>query len=144
MADSASLVSISFRSSSIFIFFVEWLMLSLFFHFLALFLFFFFFFCSLTVYCALYSLPRSLLGPTLVYPLDLLGGLRSTDENECSQRGMSVGWNNHFSYLSLMPKKIEYLKKHKFSLFYFSLFFFFFFLLFVFTICPIWTFDGIF
>ena len=52
MADSASLVSISFFSSSIFILFVEWLMLSLFFHCLALFLFFFFFALSLsTVHC---------------------------------------------------------------------------------------------
>ena len=52
MADSASLVSISFFSSSIFILFVEWLMLSLFFHCLALFLFFFSFALSLsTVHC---------------------------------------------------------------------------------------------
>ena len=52
MADSASLVSISFLSSSIFILFVVWLMLSLFFHCLALFLFFFFFALSLsTVHC---------------------------------------------------------------------------------------------
>ena len=52
MADSASLVSISFLSFSIFILFVEWLMLSLFFHCLALFLFFFFFALSLsTVHC---------------------------------------------------------------------------------------------
>ena len=72
MADSASLVSISFLSFSIFILFVEWLMLSLFFHCLALFLFFFsFFFCSLTVYCALYSLPRSVFGLTPVYPLGI-------------------------------------------------------------------------
>ena len=52
MADSASLVSISFLSSSIFILSVVWLMLSLFFHCLALFLFFFFFALSLsTVHC---------------------------------------------------------------------------------------------
>ena len=42
MADSASLVSISFLSSSIFVLFVVWVMLSLFFHCLALFLLFFF------------------------------------------------------------------------------------------------------
>ena len=52
MADSASLVSISFLSSFIFILFVVWLMLSLFFHCLALFLFFLFFSLSLsTVHC---------------------------------------------------------------------------------------------
>ena len=80
MADSASLVSISFLSSSIFKLFVERLMLSLFFHCLALFLFFFFFFfCSLTVYCALYSLPRSLLEPTPVYPLGPRGPTCSED-----------------------------------------------------------------
>ena len=59
MTGSASLVSISFSSSSIFMLFVVGVMLSLFFHCLAL--FFFFFFHSLTVYCTLYSLPRSLL-----------------------------------------------------------------------------------
>ena len=79
MADSASLVSISFLSSSIFKLFVERLMLSLFFHCLALFLFFFFFFCSLTVYCALYSLPRSVFGPTPVYPLGPRGPTCSED-----------------------------------------------------------------
>ena len=78
MADSASLVSISFLSFSIFILFVEWLMLSLFFHCLALFLFFFFF-CSLTVYCTLYSLPRSLVGPTPGYPLGPRGPACSED-----------------------------------------------------------------
>ena len=78
MADSASLVSISFLSSSVFILFVVWLMLSLFFHCLALFLFFFFF-CSLTVYCTLYSLPRSLLGPTPGYPLGPRGPTCSED-----------------------------------------------------------------
>ena len=36
-----------------------------------LFVFLFFFFCSLTVYCALYSLPRSVFGPTPVYPLGI-------------------------------------------------------------------------
>ena len=77
MADSASLVSISFLSSSSFILFVVWLMLSLFFNCLAFFLFFFF--CSLTVYCTLYSLPRSLLGPTPGYPLGPRGPTCSED-----------------------------------------------------------------
>ena len=81
MADSASLVSISFLSFSIFILFVEWLMLSLFFHCLALFLFFFFF-CSLTVYCTLYSLSRSLLGPTPGYPLGPRGPACSEDHGQ--------------------------------------------------------------
>ena len=85
MADSASLVSISFLSSSIFILFVEWLMLSLFFHCLALFLFFFFFFCSLTVYCALYSLPRSVFGPTPVYPLGPRGPSCSEDYGQLTR-----------------------------------------------------------
>ena len=49
------------------------------FHCLALFLSFFFFFCSLTVYCTLYSLPRSLLGPTPGYPLGPRGPTCSED-----------------------------------------------------------------
>ena len=86
MADSASLVSISFLSSSIFKLFVKRLMLSLFFHCLALFLFFFFFFfCSLTVYCALYSLPRSVFGPTPVYPLGPRGPSCSEDYGQLTR-----------------------------------------------------------
>ena len=40
---------------------------------------FLFFFCSLTVYCTLYSLPRSLLGPTPGYPLGPRGPTCSED-----------------------------------------------------------------
>ena len=83
MADSASLVSISFLSSSIFILFVVWLMLSLFFHCLALFLFFFFFLLS---HCLLYTVQLAALTVRAYAWLsrraersDLLGGLRSTE-----------------------------------------------------------------
>ena len=87
MAGSASLVSISFFSPSIFMVFVVGVMLSLFFHCLALFLFFFFsffflFFRSLTVYCTLYSLPGSLLGPTPGNPLGPRGPTCSEDHGQ--------------------------------------------------------------
>ena len=88
MADSASLVSISFLSSSIFILFVVWVMLSLFFHCLALFLFFFL--RSLTVYCTLNRLLRSLLGPTPGSPLGPRGPACSEDHGQLTL--VSVKW----------------------------------------------------
>ena len=100
MADSSSLVSISFLSSSIFILFVVWVMLSLFFHCLALFLFFFL--RSLTVYCTLNSLLRSLLGPTPGNPLGPRGPACSEDHRPA--RRITV---NCFPFLVYaLPKEV--------------------------------------
>ena len=82
MAVSAPLVSISFLSSSIFILFVVWVMLSLFFSLLSTLFAFFFFLRSLTVYCTLNSLLRSLLGPTPGSPLGPRGPACSEDHGQ--------------------------------------------------------------